>query len=203
VEIVSERAKRHVALAQAQQKFAKFIEHIPRDGRSKYWGSVQLPYFPFYAFEEIPAVFGDLPDEELALLTPIKQIARAISDNVSLDLPAFHNDGKEAERLRTEVLGWYLRKATGPGTDPAHVIETLYEQLSEGDRVAMKDLLLRLVQVGEGSVLTAATVSLADYPTSFASLARTLSDAGVLQILGQEVLVDNWRVIEGWPPLRQ
>src|SRR5205823_408345 len=63
VEIVGEHHKRQVALELAQQKFSPFIDHLPRALRSRYWGRVQLAYFPFYAFEEIPAVFGDPANE--------------------------------------------------------------------------------------------------------------------------------------------
>ena len=57
VEIGSERNKRQIALALAQQKFSSFLDQRFRESRSKYWGRVQLPYFAFYAFEEIPCGF--------------------------------------------------------------------------------------------------------------------------------------------------
>src|SRR5205085_11777612 len=59
VEITSEQQKLQVGLDLAQKTFSKFLDHIPPSLQKRYWGSVQVAYFPFYAFEEIPAVFGD------------------------------------------------------------------------------------------------------------------------------------------------
>src|SRR5262249_33353059 len=110
VEIVSERDKRLTALALAQQKFSSFIDHLPRDQRSSYWLKTQLPSSPFYAFEEIPAVFGDPAADELTLSTPLRQLARYISDNPSLEIAPLASDYDETERLRKEVLSWFVRK---------------------------------------------------------------------------------------------
>lgn len=120
VEIVGEHRKRQVALELAQQKFSLFVDHLPRALRSRYWGRVQLAYFPFYAFEEIPAVFGDPANEELSISTPLKHITRYITDNELLEVvPLAPDDELEAEALRKEVLGWYLRKGDFSGSDLA------------------------------------------------------------------------------------
>jgi tetratricopeptide (TPR) repeat protein len=110
VEIISEQKKRLLAMELAQRKFARFIEHLSEEERSKYWGRLQAAYVPFYAFEEIPAVFGDPANAELSLTTPMKQIARSISDNSSLEVPSLAEGNEDAEQLRKEILGWYERK---------------------------------------------------------------------------------------------
>src|SRR5258708_23807283 len=58
VEALAEHVKRQVALELAQEKFSRFLDGRYQKDQSRYWGSAQMAYYPYYAFEEIPAVFG-------------------------------------------------------------------------------------------------------------------------------------------------
>lgn len=202
VEIVGESARRQIALALAQRKFAGFLEHLDRNARSRYWGRVQLAYFPFYAFEEIPAVFGDPADQDLSLTTPLKQIARLITDNEQLELRPL-GDGDEAERLRKEVLGWYLRTGDASALDPAQVAQTTYDQLDRASQALMRKVLLRLVQVGPESGLSVATRSIADFDSPFLDMVRTLSNEGLVLQTGTSAAIADKRIIEGWDLLNR
>ncbi len=61
VETTSEADKLKAALDLAKRTFAPYLDHIDREEHGHYWGAVQVAYFPYYAFEEIPAVFADDP----------------------------------------------------------------------------------------------------------------------------------------------
>lgn len=62
-----------------------FDEYLPREWthefREKYWGEVQIPYIPFYAYEEVLAPFNDLPGDKYTLLAAVEQLTAAITDN--------------------------------------------------------------------------------------------------------------------------
>jgi len=203
VEIVSERDKRLVALALAQQKFSAFIDHLPREARGSYWLKVQLPYFPFYAFEEIPAVFGDPASDELSLSTPLRHIARYISDNPSLEVGSLDQDYDEAERLRKEVLSWYLRKGDTAPQDAVQLAQATYDQCDRASRLLMKKVILRLVQVVPNSGPSLATVALEDFEAPLDAMVQTLARAGLVQVSGESVFLADRKVVESWDLLRQ
>src|SRR5262245_32653088 len=133
VEITSEREKREAALDLARDTFAPFLTDAAQDVQSRYWGSVQMAYFPFYAFEETPAVFGDKPDEILSLTTPIMYIAQSITDPPVGGLPPLASDIATAEVVRKVALGWYLRPKHRPADSVRHAGE-FYDGLSDAER---------------------------------------------------------------------
>jgi MinD-like ATPase involved in chromosome partitioning or flagellar assembly/WD40 repeat protein len=203
VEIGSEKEKRQVALALAQQKFAPFLDHLNReDSASKYWGRVQLAYFAFYAFEEIPAIFGDTADEELSLSTPIKRIARNITGDSLLEPIPLAEESDEAERLRKEILSWYIRKPTSTLLNPVQAAQRTYEELDRDSRLLMRAVMLRLVQVVLGAPPAPVTVPKDDFDGRLDTMLQQLVTAGVVQISGSAATVDK-TVCESWDLLRQ
>jgi MinD-like ATPase involved in chromosome partitioning or flagellar assembly/WD40 repeat protein len=203
VEIGSEKEKRQVALALAQQKFAPFLDHLNReDSASKYWGRVQLAYFAFYAFEEIPAIFGDTADEELSLSTPIKRIARNITGDSLLEPIALAEESDEAERLRKEILSWYIRKPTSTLLNPVQAAQRTYEELDRDSRLLMRAVMLRLVQIVPGAPPAPVTVPRDDFDGRLETMLQQLVTAGVVQISGSAGTVDK-TVCESWDLLRQ
>jgi photosystem II stability/assembly factor-like uncharacterized protein/Mrp family chromosome partitioning ATPase len=202
VEIGGEQAKLQIALALARKKFFPFVEYLSRDARSKYWGSVQLSYFPFYAFEEIPAVFGDPVHQQISLLTSIRQIARALTGNESLDLVPLADEDEEAERLRKEALGWYLRKPDSGVLDPVEMAQSTYDQSDSASQQLIRRVMLRLVQVG-GSAPGLVTVEMGDLGKALEPMARRLADAGILQISGNSLFIADRKIIERWDRLSQ
>lgn len=150
VEMTSERDKREAALDVAQKTFAPCLNHLPLDAHGRYWGAVQMAYFPYYAFEEIPAVFADKPDELLSLSTTIKQLTRAITDPPVGEMPALAADAESAEKLRKEIVRWYLRPVVRQA-DAIHLAQQIFESFDESKRAVMRRTLLRLVSIGPTS----------------------------------------------------
>ena len=56
-----EKEKLDVGRALARMKFEGFPAGMTPEGSALYWASVEVPYKPFYAFEETLATFGDDP----------------------------------------------------------------------------------------------------------------------------------------------
>ena len=63
---------------------AEFDELLPRqwtfERREEYWGAAQVPYIPFYAYEEVLAPFDDQPGDAASMLTAMERLASAITD---------------------------------------------------------------------------------------------------------------------------
>jgi photosystem II stability/assembly factor-like uncharacterized protein len=201
VELNGEQAKLQIALALARKKFAPFLaEHLARDEWSRYWGSVQMAYFTAYAFEEIPAVFGDPIHQQISLLASMKEIARAVTGDDSLRPVGLADDDERAEGLRKEVLGWYLRKADAEIVDPVSVAQSTLDHAR--DQLLMRRVLLRLVQAG-GSTPVAIVAEMSDFDEGQMAMARSLAEAGILLISGNSVSIADRRVVERWDRLGQ
>ncbi|MBE1486965.1 FxSxx-COOH system tetratricopeptide repeat protein [Plantactinospora soyae] len=65
-----ERSRTH-----ARQLFEPFVRALDRQDSDKYWGSVEIPYKVYYAYEEILAAFGDRPRQEGTLLAAYERLA--------------------------------------------------------------------------------------------------------------------------------
>jgi WD40 repeat protein len=75
----------------------------------EYWGCVEMPYVPFYAFEEIPSIFGDDPHERQSLTASIKELTSIITDGSIKRVPVLAKDEDRATQVRKQILGWYER----------------------------------------------------------------------------------------------
>jgi hypothetical protein len=69
-----EKVKLNDARRYARLLFAPFLHQIAKKNMDDYWGQAEIPYYPYYAYEEILAVFGDEPNLRESLLTAIEQI---------------------------------------------------------------------------------------------------------------------------------
>jgi len=206
VEITSEREKREAALDLATETFSTFLTHIPADRQPKYWGSVQMAYFPFYAFEEIPAVFGDKPDEVLSLTTAVKEITRLISDPPLGDLPPLASDVATAESLRREILRSYLRRPARPAGDPVRVAQETFDQFDEQGKSEMLRVLLRLVVVGPTTEPSPRAVDLGELDTACQRMAQILAERRLLTVtetrgersigLSEPDLLQRWSLLK-------
>jgi CO dehydrogenase nickel-insertion accessory protein CooC1 len=75
-----EKEKLDVGRALARMKFQGFPEGLTQEISAQYWGSVEVPYMPFYAFEETLATFGDEPGSVTSLLASFERIADSVTD---------------------------------------------------------------------------------------------------------------------------
>jgi MinD-like ATPase involved in chromosome partitioning or flagellar assembly/tetratricopeptide (TPR) repeat protein len=68
--------------------------------RRAYWANVEVPYRPFYAFEETLAVFGDTPGAPGSMLSSFERITAYITDAAVTGLPAMDEDLRNNTRLK-------------------------------------------------------------------------------------------------------
>jgi len=74
-----EKEKLDVGRSLARMKFEGFPAGLTPETSALYWASVEVPYKPFYAFEETLATFGDDPGSPASLLASFERITDAIT----------------------------------------------------------------------------------------------------------------------------
>jgi CobQ/CobB/MinD/ParA nucleotide binding domain len=117
----SERADR--AERDAQRRFVDFLQHVQPSGgppnlraQADYWASVRTLYSPFYAFEEVPAVFKDTPGRRGTILDATEQLAAWLTDRKVTQLVA-----DDDEKIRDDVVRAYELL---PGEDDSRKLHT-------------------------------------------------------------------------------
>ncbi len=74
-----EKEKLDVGRAMARRRFEGFPQGMTQTDAIAYWAAVEVPYKPFYAFEEILATFGDEPGSPTSLLAAFERITQAVT----------------------------------------------------------------------------------------------------------------------------
>jgi tetratricopeptide (TPR) repeat protein len=87
-----EKEKLDVGRALARAKFDRFPADLSPDRHAQYWGSVEIPYKPYYAFEETLATFGDEPGSPTSLLAAFERLTAAITDDEIGSMPPLPED---------------------------------------------------------------------------------------------------------------
>ena len=77
-----EKEKLDIGRALARMRFEGFPAGLTQEASALYWASVEVPYKPFYAFEEILATFGDDPGSPASLLSSFERITDAVTDGL-------------------------------------------------------------------------------------------------------------------------
>ena len=108
-----EKEKADIGRRLARSRFASLPAGLSADQLTEYWGHVEIPYRPFYAYEEILAAFGDPPGVANSLLSAFERLVGYITDGaVTAYAPV-----SEAERMR--VLAAFTRKRV---SEPAAIV---------------------------------------------------------------------------------
>ncbi|MET7395356.1 FxSxx-COOH system tetratricopeptide repeat protein [Dactylosporangium sp. NPDC005572] len=99
-----EQAKLQHGRDEAQRKFRQFTDKLDRDVED-YWSAVEVPYKPYYAYEEILAVFADRPKDASSVLAPYVALAGMLAGKplVAPEIP---------EKQRRSVLAQFERSGS-------------------------------------------------------------------------------------------
>ncbi len=92
----------------AMRRFAGLPAGMTEAERRRYWAAVEVPYRPFYAYEETLATFGDPPGSPTSLLAAFETLTGILTDGAVTALPMMDESvrerGKARFRRRTEAI---------------------------------------------------------------------------------------------------
>jgi len=106
-----EKEKLDAGKALARALFDHFPSGMSEEEANAYWASVEIPYQPFYAFEESLAAFGDTPGSPLSLLASFERLTAAITEGRITALPPM----EEVTRLQYKEA--FTRRRVPPPAD--------------------------------------------------------------------------------------
>jgi MinD-like ATPase involved in chromosome partitioning or flagellar assembly/tetratricopeptide (TPR) repeat protein len=89
----------------ARYRFTPYLTMDP-EAVDAYWGDVEIPYKPFFAYEEILAVFGERSRQEYSLLSSFERLTAVLTLDEVREIPALD------ERERRRRLAQYERQKT-------------------------------------------------------------------------------------------
>jgi tetratricopeptide (TPR) repeat protein/CO dehydrogenase nickel-insertion accessory protein CooC1 len=107
----AEKERVEAGRAFAGRLFAGLPTGMTEVERQQYWGAVEVPYQPFYAFEEILAVFGDRPGMPGSLLSSFERLAAQLTGGSVTSLPVLEED------LRVRVRQRFVRRPVIEGNE--------------------------------------------------------------------------------------
>jgi NB-ARC domain len=147
----NEKEKLDAGRALARAKFDRFPKSLTEEEANQYWSSVEIPYKPFYAFEETLATFGD--------------VLRELGRPPHLTEHPADSGSPEPRWPRTIPPVWNVPTRNAAFTDRNAVLETLRDQLAGSSKaVVLPQALYGLGGVGKTQVaLEYAHRYMADY----------------------------------------
>ncbi|HZR55013.1 MAG TPA: FxSxx-COOH system tetratricopeptide repeat protein [Streptosporangiaceae bacterium] len=107
----AEKEKLDAGRTLARTRFHRFPRDMSDSEANLYWGSVEIPYKPFYAFEEMLATFGDAPGHSASMLAAFERLTSAMTMGQVTGLGAMDED------LRLEYQAAFTRRRTAPRAD--------------------------------------------------------------------------------------
>jgi hypothetical protein len=107
----AEKEKLDAGRALARACFDHFPRGMDDEAANAYWASVEIPYRPFYAFEELLATFGDSPGSPLSLLASFERLTAMITQGAVRALPAID------DATRLQYMDVFTRRRLPPSVD--------------------------------------------------------------------------------------
>ncbi|MFD9790130.1 FxSxx-COOH system tetratricopeptide repeat protein [Streptomyces sp. NPDC059070] len=112
---LGEKSKADAGRALARECFEGFPTGLTGEDADAYWGSIEIPYQPFYAYEEVLATFGDPPGVSSSLLTAFERLTAVLTEGRVTALPPID------EALRaTHVAAFTRRRPKSPANIVLH-----------------------------------------------------------------------------------
>jgi len=207
--------------ALARRVFERLIGHV--EGQGHYFSNVEVPHRPVYSYEEVLAPFKEEAQDPKSAFAALLRLTGYLTKGAVEIFPA-QLGPKERQGVLDAYAGDSFDGPTSsrisvPGETDLEIVvrnaDRAIANLSPADRELGKQVLLRLVRVGErleAQNLSAQTARLADFNDAQAAMVGTLSHRGVLtstnaaQPSGSDTtiafadgrLVENWQTLKDW-----
>ncbi|MEU4563597.1 FxSxx-COOH system tetratricopeptide repeat protein [Actinoplanes sp. NPDC023936] len=102
----AEKEKADAGRSFAMQRFPGLPAGMGHTERRRYWNAVEVPYRPFYAYEEILATFGDSSGQATSLLAAYERLTAEITRGDVSTLPELD------ETLRARTVARFVRQVS-------------------------------------------------------------------------------------------
>ncbi|MFF5830101.1 FxSxx-COOH system tetratricopeptide repeat protein [Streptomyces bacillaris] len=99
-----EKEKADAGRALARLKFDRLPRDLSGDELTAYWGAVEIPYRPYYAYEETLATFGDEAGLTNSLLSAFERLTAVITDREITAMPPV------GEEVRLRIRDAFTRR---------------------------------------------------------------------------------------------
>ncbi|WP_051945175.1 FxSxx-COOH system tetratricopeptide repeat protein [Streptacidiphilus rugosus] len=87
-----EKGKADAGRALARKRFSGLPQGLSESARDHHWDSVEIPYQPYYAYEEILAPFGDKPGSPTSMLSAVERLVSSVTEERVTSLPPMDED---------------------------------------------------------------------------------------------------------------
>ena len=87
---LAEKDKLEAALGTARRLLSEFLPYLTESEKTAYWKDTDVLYYPYYAYEEVLATFGDrlgTSTSDLSLLSTMERLGRHITGISTLAMP--------------------------------------------------------------------------------------------------------------------
>jgi formylglycine-generating enzyme required for sulfatase activity len=91
-----ETERLEMARAVARTRFSRLLGHLSPSAQDRYWGEVEVFYYPVYAFEELLAPFGDRPRQSRSLLASMERLVAYLTRGESTAMNPMTEDRRMA-----------------------------------------------------------------------------------------------------------
>jgi len=181
----AEREKLDLRREFMRQRFGPFLGHLDSAKRAAYWSQSEILYKPWYAYEEVLAVFGDEPGSPTSLLSAFERLCDYIT------VGAVTKAGFVDADVRREALAAFRRRAIDvQSTDLQVRAEALWNRLRPDQQAASRRLLERLVRLpspGTTGPLAVGTFPTAELDPAARDVAVQWAEIGILLHEGQRI----------------
>lgn len=201
---MAEKEKLEIRRDYARRRFALYPDHLEDARREEYWGAVEMPYVPFYAYEEVLAAFGDRPGSTASLLGAAERLTSYLTDGEVQRLAPV------PEPVRQEVLAAYSRGTDEvPEDERSRAAETAFARLAPDEQLAARSFFTRLIRIEADGAEARARVPLRELDP-YRRLVHLFLGAGILAIeaepstheqivqLADEGLAARWPRLKSW-----
>lgn len=110
---LAERDRLEAARDAVRVLFARHVSHLKRSQRAEYWGRVETLYHPFFAYEEVLAVFAEQRHRSSSLLASYEFLTACLTDGEIDSMSAI------SESLRRSTLARFSRKRRDHEVSPS------------------------------------------------------------------------------------
>lgn len=209
----------------AQSKFKPYIQHIPAPELSAYWVEMEVPYTPYFGYEELLSTFRENPSDPKSVLAAMIRITNHLIPPKLPEETPFSFTSLISPERNDEILQEF---ASTPGLDwtashePAateselekqlRLAEAIFQSLNEQDREEVRLLWTRLVRVprfGELAENSKVRVNMSDLSQNAHPLVQKLAESELLLVskdeqTGQETVeISNEDLLRSWRRLRK